>query len=113
MPTFNLIDEPFIPCLMTDGQASELGLLNTLLKSPDIAEIRDASPLVTVALHRLLLAILHRVYRGPKNPKERFEIRNAKRFDADKIRLYFEQHKDRFDLFHEKYPFYQRSGFST
>ena len=42
-----------------------------------IAEMRDDSPLVTVALHRLLLAILHRCYQGPKKPADRVAIRKA------------------------------------
>ncbi len=66
--SFNLIEEPFIPCVRLDGQTVEYGLADTLLKAPEIADLRDGSPLVTIALHRLLLAILHRCYQGPKKP---------------------------------------------
>jgi CRISPR system Cascade subunit CasA len=84
-----------------------------LIKAHQIAEIRDESPLVIAALHRLLLAILHRCYRGPKKPADRVAIRKAGRFDPGRIEAYFTEWADRFDLFHEKYPFYQTPGFKT
>jgi CRISPR system Cascade subunit CasA len=110
--SFNLIEEPFIPCVTRDGRAVAYGLRDVLLKAHEIAELRDGSPLVTVALHRLLLAILHRCYRGPKNLAERIAIRSDGCFDADRIRAYFAKWADRFDLFHEKYPFFQRGGYA-
>jgi CRISPR system Cascade subunit CasA len=111
MYSFNLIDGPFIPCVRADGSSAEYSLRDVLLNAHDLADLRDASPLVTVALHRLLLAILHQVYRGPKNAAERLAIRTAGRFDTDRITGYLEKWKDRFDLFCEKHPFYQRAGF--
>ena len=110
--SFNLIEQPFVPCVRLDGQPVEYGLRDVLLKAHEIAELRDGSPLVTVALHRLLLAILHRCYKGPKNSAERVAIRKAGRFEADRIAAFFEKWADRFDLFHEKYPFYQRPGYA-
>lgn len=113
MPSFNLIDEPFIPCLKLDGKTGEYGLKRVLLQAHEIAEIRDASPLVTIALHRLLLAILHRCYQGPKRASDRVTIRKVGTFDAERIADYFKTWHDRFDLFHKTYPFYQRGAFST
>ena len=113
MSSFNLIEKPFIPCLRTDGGFTEYGLRDVLVNAHDIAEVRDASPLVTVALHRLLLAILHRGYAGPKDSAARIAIRAAGRFDATRLAAYFEEWKKRFDLFHDTYPFYQRAGFKT
>jgi CRISPR system Cascade subunit CasA len=104
---------PFIPCTTVDGQAVELGLRDVLLKAHEIADLRDGSPLVTAALHRILLAILHRSYAGPKTLTQRVEICKAGRFDGDSIGRYFTKWADRFDLFHDKYPFYQRAGFAT
>jgi len=70
MFSFNLIDEKWIPCLMIpDGKKEELSIKETLFRSQVIKEICDSSPLVTVALHRLLLAMLHRNY-GPANEEE-------------------------------------------
>jgi CRISPR system Cascade subunit CasA len=110
--SFNLIEQPFIPCVRLDGQAAEYGLQDVLLSAQEIAELRDGSPLVTVALHRLLLAVLHSCFRRPKNSAERVALRQAGRFDADRIICYLEKWADRFDLFHLRYPFYQRAGYT-
>jgi CRISPR system Cascade subunit CasA len=112
-PSFNLATQAFIPCLVRDGSPVEYGLQDALVNAHKIAEIRDESPLVTVALHRLLLAILHRCYQGPKKPSERVAIWKAQRFDADRINAYFAVWAPWFDLFDEQYPFFQRGGFST
>lgn len=111
--SFSLVDGLFIPCLLRDGRPDEYGLQDILADAHKIAEIRDESPLVTVAIHRLLLAILHRCYHGPQRPADRVAIRIAGMFDRDRIRAYLAKWHDRFDLFHAKYPFYQRSGFTT
>jgi len=110
--SFNLIDKPFIPCVHLDGQTAEYGLRDTLLKAHEIAEVRDGSPLVTIALHRLLLAILHRCYRGPTNSAERVSIRETGYFDANCISTYFQKWAERFDLFDNDYPFFQRAGYA-
>lgn len=112
-PSFDLIHAPFVLCIRKDGGAIECGLEDVLLKAHEIAEIRDLSPLVTVALHRLLLAILHRCYQGPKNGAQRIAIRRAGAFEEKRLSSYFAKWADRFDLFDDKFPFYQRSGFST
>ena len=112
-PAFNLIDCPFIPCIARNGSAAVFGLRQVLLKAHEIVEIRDSSPLVSVALHRLLLAILHRCYQGPKNAAERVAIRKVEAFDERRLSIYFARWADHFDLFHEKFPFYQRAGFKT
>jgi CRISPR system Cascade subunit CasA len=111
--SFNLATDAFIPCVVRAGPPVEYGLKDTLVNAHKIAEIRDESPLVTVALHRLLLAILHRFYQGPKNSSERVAIWKAQSFNADRLNAYFAKWTDRFDLFHDKYPFFQRADFST
>lgn len=113
MFSFNLIYEPFLQCHRTNGEFEWYGLRDVLVNAHDIVELRDASPLVTVAVHRLLLAILHRVYAGPKTAAARLAIRDAGRFDDPKITAYLEKWKGRFDLFHDKHPFYQQAGFQT
>ena len=111
--SFNLISEPFIPCILSNGQRAELSLRDALLRAQEVAEIRDDSPLVTIALHRLLLAILHRCNSGPKNAAERVAIWQSGRFDPARVTAYFDKWHDRFDLFHDSFPFFQRAGFVT
>ncbi len=110
---FDMATQPFIPVLRRDGSRDECSLLDVLVNAHDLAELRDESPLTTIALHRLLLAILHHCYQGPKKATARLEIHKAQRFDSKRLKAYFEEHSGHFDLFHERYPFYQRAGFST
>jgi CRISPR system Cascade subunit CasA len=106
MGRFNLIDEKWIPVRYLNGSREEVGILNVLTKAKDIAVVEDASPLVTAALHRFLLAVLYRALSGPCS------IDEAKRYFNDgwpeeKIEGYLNEWRDRFWLFDEKYPFMQ------
>jgi CRISPR system Cascade subunit CasA len=105
MPSFNLVTEKWIPCLTADG-AAEFSLRETFTQAHDIKEISDDSPLVTIALHRLLLAILHRNF-GPADFDEWKELWRAGKWDAAKLNDYFAQWQSRFELFDEERPFYQ------
>lgn len=107
MPSFNLAFEPWIPCLMPESIVpEELSLFDTLRRAHEIREISDDSPLVTVALHRLLLAILHRNF-GPTSFSEWKKLWRRGQWDADRLAAYFEKWKSRFDLFDTERPFYQ------
>lgn len=110
--SFNLVDRGFIPVQWSDGRPDEVGLREALVRAHEIREIRDDSPLVTVSLHRILLAILHRVF-GPRNLSEWGTLWNAGQFDSKRISAYLDQWHDRFDLFGDCYPFYQTVGLSS
>jgi len=119
---FNLIDEPWIPVVWkpdavgmpgrsgVDAKPPELGLSDTLLYAHEIVEVADPSPLVTAALHRLLIAVVHAIYRGPENRKDWAEMWETAVFDPDKVCGYFKQWHERFWLFYPERPFLQRSG---
>ncbi len=104
--SFNLVDESWIPCLMLDGTASDLGLLETLTRAHETREVFDPSPLITVALHRLLLAILHRNF-GPADLAEWAHLWNENQWDRNRLSMYFSSWRQRFDLFDDQRPFYQ------
>jgi len=104
--SYNLIDEPWIPCIGLDGQPLRLGLYETLARAHTIREVQGEIPLSTAALHRLLLAILHRSF-GPKNRSEWARLWRAGCWDETTLRGYFDNWRSRFDLFHDTYPFYQ------
>lgn len=114
MFTFNLINEKWIPCLMPDGNKEELSFKDTLIKAPDISEIFDPSPLVTAALYRLLLVVLHRNF-GPANEAEWGKLWNngLGGWETNRLIAYLGKWHDRFDLFDDKYPFYQCSAMPT
>jgi CRISPR system Cascade subunit CasA len=107
MPSFNLAYEPWIPCVMQrENLPRELSLLETLTSAHQIRELTDDSPLVTVALHRLLLAILHRNF-GPSDFSEWKELWRRGQWDAEKLANYYTVWRRRFDLFDAERPFYQ------
>jgi CRISPR system Cascade subunit CasA len=110
--SFNLTDEPFLPVVRPDGRNGELSLRAALRQAHEIQELRDDSPLVTAALHRLLLAVLHRVF-GPTNEEAWARLRDQGRWDAGALDAYLAHWRDRFDLFDAQRPFYQTAGFRT
>lgn len=107
MPEFNLIEQPWLPCLGPDGRAEDLSLRDVFARAHELRELFDPSPLVTVALHRLLLAILHRAYNGPASMEAWAEIWLRSRFDTQTINGYLESCRARFDPFDAERPFYQ------
>lgn len=105
--TFNLLEHPWIPCVLdTGGQPQPRSLREVLEQAPAIREIVDPSPLVAVALHRLLLSVLHRVF-GPRDIDDWGAWWERGAWDHQALRGYFTNWHDRFDLFDETYPFYQ------
>ncbi|MGH9943936.1 MAG: type I-E CRISPR-associated protein Cse1/CasA [Pyrinomonadaceae bacterium] len=107
MPEFNLIEQPWLPCLRPDGRAEDLSLRDVLTRAHELREMFDSSPLVTVALHRFLLALLHRAHDGPTSIEAWRALWSFSQFDAEHINRYLDQWSRRFDLFDVKRPFYQ------
>ena len=107
---FDLRTEPWIPVIDKTGAGVELGIRETLARSHELRGIANASPLVEVALHRLLLAVLHRVVDGPRSPDDWQRLWVRGRFDEPAIDAYLGRFADRFDLFGTERPFYQDAG---
>lgn len=105
--SFNLIDEPWLPCIDLDGTSVELGIRDVLTQAHELRELYDPSPLATVSLHRLLLAVLHRAYGGPASARLWRNIWDAGFFEAQAVHAYLLNWRDRFDLFDPVRPFYQ------
>ena len=113
MAEFNLICEPWIPCVDQDGNRIEHGIRETLLKAHELVEIFDESPLVTLALHRLLLAVLYRALEGPNDFRGWVDLFQMNKFPEARISDYLRTWEQRFYLFHDRYPFYQMANFRT
>jgi CRISPR system Cascade subunit CasA len=105
--SYDLLTEPWIPATRADGSRVDLSLIGTLGRAHELAELVDQSPLVTVALHRMLLAVLHRAYGGPRDIRAWRAIWAAGRFDEAVLGRYLTSVADRWDLFHPVYPWYQ------
>lgn len=99
---------------MPDGTSHELSLADTFAEAHKVREVTDPSPVVASSLHRLLLAIIHRVL-GPKDESEWCNIWRGGEPDirVDALIDYLNCWKHRFDLFSQKWPFYQVAGFTT
>jgi CRISPR system Cascade subunit CasA len=85
----------------------ELGLRDTLVRAHELRELHGESPLVTASLHRLLLAVVHRVFDGPQDWEAWETLWKPGRWEAGQIDSYLDQWHDRFNLFDPEYPFYQ------
>ena len=106
-PRFDLTRAPWIPCETLDGARVELGFEDVLLRAHELAGIHDESPLATAVIHRLLLAILHRAFDGPRSQAAWEALWAQARFEGGLVRAYFEQWRHRFDLFDAERPFMQ------
>ncbi|MBF4481736.1 type I-E CRISPR-associated protein Cse1/CasA [Dehalococcoides mccartyi] len=111
MAEFNLVDGPWIPCISPDGNISEYSIRDVLLQSHNLGEICDDSPLVTVAIHRLLLAILYRAFEGPSTIEQWKSVYQTGAFTSHpKLEEYLSKWHDSFYLFHDTRPFMQVAG---
>lgn len=103
---FNLLTEPWIPVRLIGKPGVRLvGIREALAQAREFTGIEDASPLQTVAMYRLLLAILHRALNGPKDGWDVVDWWEDG-FPANTLSAYFERFGPRFELFGEA-PFMQ------
>ncbi len=113
MVTYNLLEERWIPCTMRDGTATPESISTVLEHAHERIEITTSSPVVTIALHRLLLAVIHRALRpqsaaaGPADAVEWEKLWQRGAFDMTVIGGYLDSQRAYFDLFDTVRPFYQ------
>jgi CRISPR system Cascade subunit CasA len=105
-PTFNLWTEPWISLERSDGKLERVSLAQALLGGHTYAAIYDASPLVVVGLHRLLVAILHSAL-DLRTRSALLALIADQRFPAQAVAYFGAQYANRFDLFSETHPFLQ------
>ncbi len=109
--TYNLIDEPWIP-VRVRGEPSprDVSLREALLRVHEIERLIDPSPIVTAALHRLLIALAHAAIAGPADEDAWAAEWAHGRFEAPIVEAYLDRFHARFDLFDAARPFYQSTG---
>ena len=113
---FDLVDEPWLPCLMTDGCTRELGLRQMLLDAHLVRELALDVPTQFPPVLRLLLAIVHRALRqpgtsgGPRSTGAWEHLWVLGALPGDPISRYLDEHRDQFQLFHPAAPFMQVAG---
>jgi len=110
--TFNLLDDPWLPCLVPGPYGSvhreEMGLRAVLGRAHEITELSNPSPLITVAVYRLLIVMTHRVF-GPVDTEAWWELWDARQPNMAQFNAYLDSNAvhGRFDLFDAARPFYQ------
>jgi len=109
MPTFDLVREPWIPCLRLDGTVEEVGLRDALCRSHELRALRDPMPTVEFGLYRLLVVLMLDIFR-PEDTQMLSTLMAEACFDPARVDAYFTQWQDRFDLFSQPRPFMQAAG---
>ena len=104
--SFDLLEEPWVPCIRLDGAPIELSLRDALVQAHEMRELHGESPLVIAALYRLLLAVLHRVF-GPSGYDAWGALWARGQWEGEPLDGYLARWRHRFDLFDPERPFYQ------
>jgi len=115
-PSFNLLDEPWLPVRLKNGKTVSLGLLDAFERGAEVALLAETAPPSLVAQYRLLLAILQRVLsrafpQGWEGKDRALWYREGLPVKA--ICDYLEQWRDWFWLFHPEYPFMQVAALAS
>ena len=110
-PSYNVLTEPWIPVIHSDGSRGELGILPCLKQAHELREIRDPSPIIEFGIYRLLVAFVLDALilddRRPEVPLDLEGLIKEGRFDSGMIVDYIKKCGDVFDLFHPERPFLQ------
>lgn len=110
-PEYNLLDEPWIPVRLLDGTITEVGLLELLRRTTDIADLACELPTQDMAIQRLLLAVAYRV----AAPRDAHDW--ARQWDegapTEHMIEYLERWRERFFLFGGRFPFMQVADLRT
>lgn len=110
---FSLLDEPWVLVLTSDGTTDEVSLLDLFRRATQIREIVGDIPTQAFAILRLALAVVARATGGPRDDEAWERLWEADGPPVDRIEAYLERHRERFDLFHPKQPFFQVAGLHT
>lgn len=112
---FNLLDEPWLPVRMLDGEVRELGLLALFEQASQVAALAETVPPSLLAQYRLLLAITHRASSAQTPSWGQRDLCNwfNHGLPTEAITAYLERWRDRFWLFHPEHPFMQVAELAT
>lgn len=109
--SFDVLTEPWIPVVRSDGSIVEMGILHCLEQAHTLREIRDPAPIVEFGLYRLLEAFLFDALQlSDQRPEHRQDLKimiDSGGIDMDMIKKYIEKCDDAFNLFHPERPFLQ------
>lgn len=107
MTRYNVLTEPWITAVDSDGREREYGLLDTLLRAHELLGVVDASPPIQFGLYRLLVTFVQHAMQLSEY-EDLQDVWDKGRFDADEFEAYTKRVGwHRFDLFDAERPFLQ------
>ena len=86
-PSFNVLNDPWIPVVAQDGERSLLGIRETLRRAPELKEISVVSPLEEFSVYRFLSVFLMDALRPKRGPTIKKLLRQGF-FDMEQIEAY-------------------------
>lgn len=114
-PSFNLLDEPWIPVRTQSAALKDVSLADALINAGEYTALGETAPPNMVALYRLLLAALHRALTTEYGPwKDIDRVRWFREgLPQAAIGAYLERWRMRFWLFHATHPFMQVAALAS
>ncbi|NEA43848.1 type I-E CRISPR-associated protein Cse1/CasA [Streptomyces sp. SID11385] len=118
-PSFDLTSRPWLPVLLKDGSERELSLPEVFDQARDIRRLVGDLATQDFALTRMLLALLYDALSepggdmAPGDTDAWEELWLSQSAYAAPVAAYLHQHRERFDLLHPEYPFFQTPGLRT
>lgn len=118
MRQFNLVDEPWLPVRAREnGRLEKVGLAEALLRAEEFSDVvGDVPTQVPALLRQVLLPVMVDALGLPAAREEwgrRFAAGAFSAADRELLERYFEQYRDRFDVFAVQRPFAQVAGLRT
>ena len=110
-PEYNLLDEPWIPVRLLDGTIADVGLLELLRRTTEIADLAFELPTQSIAIQRLVLAFSYRV--APPRDARDWVRQWDEGAPTEQMIEYLERWRDRFFLFGGRFPFMQVADLRT
>ena len=110
-PEYNLLDEPWIPVRLLDGTIADVGLLELLRRTTEIADLACELPTQSIAIQRLVLAIAYRV--APPRDARDWVRQWDEGAPTEQMIEYLERWRNRFYLFGGRFPFMQVADLRT
>ncbi|WP_439813263.1 type I-E CRISPR-associated protein Cse1/CasA [Streptomyces sp. P9-2] len=110
--SFDLLGQPWIQVLRSDGSQDELSLLQVFAQADDVRHVLGDLATQEFALVRLLLAVAHDALDGPADIEKWAELWGDPDCFAP-VKTYLAEQRERFDLLHPVTPFLQTPGLRT